>query len=260
MNLLIVDDEIETINGIMTGIHWDNLPVYNVYKASCVEEARASLAAHKVNVILCDIEMPDGTGLDLIAWIGKNYPDIICLVLTCHAEFSYAQRAVSLACRDYLLKPIEYGELEGKLRDICEELGEKFENEKYLKYGRDWVKTIKAKDGAASYTSKKEMIEQTQSYIRMHLQEELKLEALAARAAISSDYLSRLFKKETGVGINDFILEERMHLAAELLKTDELAISRVAYECGYDNYSYFTKVFKKKYGETPREYRSRYIR
>lgn len=45
-----------------------------------------------------------------------------------------------------------------------------------------------------------------------------------------------------------------MFLAKELLKEGKLSIARVAYECGYDNYSYFTKIFKKKYGITPREF------
>ena len=43
-------------------------------------------------------------------------------------------------------------------------------------------------------------------------------------------------------------------LAKELIQAGQMSISRVSYECGYDNYSYFTKLFKKKYGVTPREY------
>ena len=42
--------------------------------------------------------------------------------------------------------------------------------------------------------------------------------------------------------------------AKELIQAGQMSISRVSYECGYDNYSYFTKLFKKKYGVTPREY------
>lgn len=80
------------------------------------------------------------------------------------------------------------------------------------------------------------------------------METIAKKFYLSSDYLTKIFKKETGVSISDFILEERMFLARELIQAGQMSISRVSYECGYDNYSYFTKLFKKKYGVTPREY------
>lgn len=258
MNLLIIDDEIETINGIMTGVDWEKLPFHNVYKATCVDEAKNMFETHRIDAALCDIEMPDGSGLDLLEWVNHNYTSVLSLVLTCHAEFSYAKRAVSLACRDYLLKPVDYGELTEKLREICTQLDEKWQNDKYQKYGKDWIQTLSSSDNAMTYTTKKEMIDQVKVYIRTHLQDELKLDTLAGLVSITQDYLSRLFKKEEGISINEYIVEERMLLAQELLKSPALSISRVAYECGYDNYSYFTKVFKKKFGETPREYRSRY--
>ena len=80
------------------------------------------------------------------------------------------------------------------------------------------------------------------------------MEQMARQFCISADYLSKLFKREEGIGIGDYIVDERMFLAAQLLKAGRANVSRIAYECGYDNYSYFTKVFKKKYGMTPREY------
>ena len=48
--------------------------------------------------------------------------------------------------------------------------------------------------------------------------------------------------------------EQLLRLAGELMKAGGASVSRIAYECGYDNYSYFTKVFKKRYGMTPREF------
>ncbi len=92
------------------------------------------------------------------------------------------------------------------------------------------------------------------SYITAHLKEDLRMEQMAKRFCISADYLSKLFKREEGIGIGDYIVEERMFLAGELMKAGGASVSRIAYECGYDNYSYFTKVFKKRYGMTPREF------
>lgn len=101
---------------------------------------------------------------------------------------------------------------------------------------------------------RKDLAEQVKAYIIENLKEELRVETIAKKFYLSSDYLTKIFKKETGVSISDFILEERMFLAKELIQAGQMSISRVSYECGYDNYSYFTKLFKKKYGVTPREY------
>ena len=225
MNLLIIDDEIEIINGIMAGVRWENLCFQTVYQATSIEESKKLFYQDTIDIVLCDIEMPDGSGLDLLEWIRMQYPKTVRIIMTCHEEFDYARRAIALDCKDYIVKPMVYEELEEKLLHIAKEIN------------RNW-----------------EIVKQVKSYITANLQEELRIEFLAKKFFLSADYLSRLFKKEEGIGIGDFILEERMFLARELLKEGRLSIARVAYECGYDNYSYFTKIFKKKYGMTPREY------
>lgn len=255
MNLLIIDDEIEIINGIIAGVRWENLCFRNVYKATSIEESKRLFGQDSIDIVLCDIEMPDGSGLDLLDWIRVQYPKTVRIIMTCHEEFDYARRAIALDCKDYMVKPIVYEELEDKLLNMAKEINRNEENDKYQAFGREWMKQIvregEVQEGRAS---KEEIIEQVKSYITANLQEELKIESLAKKFYLSADYLSRLFKKEEGIGIGDFILEERMFLARELLKEGRLSIARVAYECGYDNYSYFTKIFKKRYGLTPREY------
>ena len=148
-----------------------------------------------------------------------------------------------------------YEELEEKLLHLVREINRNWENDKYQAFGREWMKQI-AREGQEQEgtVSRDEIVKQVKSYITANLQEELRIEQLAKVFYLSADYLSRLFKKEEGISIGDFIQEERMFLAKELLKEGKLSIARVAYECGYDNYSYFTKIFKKKYGITPREF------
>lgn len=258
MNLLIIDDEIETINGIMTGVCWDNHHFKNIAQATCVEEGMQVFNTQRIDIVLCDIEMPDGSGLDLLEWVRENYKDTICIILTCHEEFSYAKRAIALECKDYILKPVLYMGLETKLLETENQIIKRKENSKYQEYGRDWMEKINnSENEQGTYLSKTEVTEQVKTYIRTHLKEELQLDIVAGEIHISQDYLSRIFKKMEGITVSDFIVNERMFLAGELLKRGSLSISRVAYECGYDNFSYFTKIFKKKYGVTPREYRQK---
>ena len=255
MNLLIVEDEKEIINGIMAGVDWEEAGIDTVCQATSLEVAVRQLDAVRIDIVLCDIELPDGSGLDFLEWLKEKYPGTVSLIMTCHEEFDYAKRAVSLGCRDFIVKPIIYGELEEKLRGVKREIAARQENDRYQAFGREWMKQIsKEHESPLSTVNKKELICQVKAYITLHLKEDLRVEQMAKRFCISADYLSKLFKREEGTGIGDYIVEERMFLAAELMKAGHASVSRIAYECGYDNYSYFTKVFKKRYGMTPREF------
>ena len=72
---------------------------------------------------------------------------------------------------------------------------------------------------------------------------------------LSADHLARVFKKETGETLVKYITDKRIHAAKELLSDTKTPISQVASEVGYDNYSYFTKIFKEKTGVSPGDYR-----
>ena len=71
---------------------------------------------------------------------------------------------------------------------------------------------------------------------------------------VNPEYLSRLFKKKHHKTLNEYITSERMQLAAEMLRGSNLTVSTISARVGYPNYSYFTRIFKKYYGVTPREY------
>lgn len=253
MKLLIVEDEIETIHGILAGVLWERLPFDSVYWANLLEVAVEKYTEQPADVVLCDIEMPDGSGLDFLEWVVKQRPKTFCMIMTCHEEFSYAHRALSLKCSTYIVKPIIYGELEEKLRGAAEEIAAARENDQYQIFGRQWVKQVR-EECREEAIPREELTNRVKDYIIAHLKEEIRVETIAKNFYLSADYLSKIFKKETGMSIGNFILEERMFLAKELILDGKMSISRVSYECGYDNYSYFTKVFKKKYGVTPREY------
>lgn len=94
--------------------------------------------------------------------------------------------------------------------------------------------------------------------INADLSENLTLSSLAKPQNLSTGYLSSLFKKETGKTITEYILDERMKLAMNLLSTTSLQIQAVALHCGIMDVQYFSKLFKKHTGKTPKEYRKSY--
>lgn len=117
----------------------------------------------------------------------------------------------------YIVKPLVYEELEQKLSEAAAEIITIQENDKYQAFGRQWVKKI-GQECQKENIPRKDLAEQVKAYIIENLKEELRVETIAKKFYLSSDYLTKIFKKETGVSISDFILEERMFLAKELTR------------------------------------------
>lgn len=115
MNILLVDDDLDVIEGIMDGMDWEELGFQQVYLARSAKKAKAILQEQDVSVLLTDIEMPGSSGLDLLGWVRDNQMDVVTLFYTSFASFNYAQKAVELHSFAYFLKPIAYPELRGHL-------------------------------------------------------------------------------------------------------------------------------------------------
>ncbi|MCL2051594.1 MAG: response regulator [Lachnospiraceae bacterium] len=101
------------------------------------------------------------------------------------------------------------------------------------------------------------VVNQLKQHINANLGGDLSLTSLSRELHYNASYLSRLFKAEAGQNLFDYITECRLIKAAEELKKSPESIYLVAKSFGFDNPSYFTKVFKQTYGLTPQEYRER---
>jgi len=98
-------------------------------------------------------------------------------------------------------------------------------------------------------------IQQVQKYIESHVFETIMLDDLAKRFYVSKEYISKIFKSEYGISITDYILQLRMEQAHSLLLLGELPIKEIAEKVGYDDISYFYRVFRKHFGFAPGEVR-----
>lgn len=99
------------------------------------------------------------------------------------------------------------------------------------------------------------IIEDSIAYINDHLTQELSLEDLAAQAALSPFYFSRLFKKETGFSPHQYILTTRISNAKFLLQSTGDSVKSICFTVGFSSESSFCTAFKKETGLTPSDYR-----
>ncbi len=94
-------------------------------------------------------------------------------------------------------------------------------------------------------------------YIAAHYQEEISLESLSEIAFIHPDYLSRIFKKETGMNLSKYIKTFRMNKARRLLLTTQQKVSAISNMVGYQNCAYFIRTFTETFGTSPEKYRQK---
>lgn len=172
LNLLIVDDEIYAVEGLRLGVPWASLGFGQVFEAYNIEDAADMLRHNAIDVVICDIEMPGGDGFELLEWIRAEQPGLVTLFLTCHAEFHYAQRAIQLGCHDYLLKPVDFGELTGKAGKIAASIAA----------DREWKA---AQDKAKAFWDRKKPL----------LVERFWQDMLAARISASGELLARALRE-----------------------------------------------------------------
>lgn len=249
MNLLIVDDEIFSIQGILDSVDWTKVKFDKVLTANNFSQAMNLFLQEKIDILLCDIEMPFGNGIQLVEWVKEHYPNVECIFLTCHGEFTFATSAIKLQCFDYILKPVPTDVLENTLLRAQKKFEQEKLNQNYLEYGKMYVNQMKEDITDQS----RDVVFTVKAYIKEHISETLNVEMLARLVSLSPDYLTRVFKKESQMTLNDYIIQQRMFLAKELLMTSNMSVNRVSDKIGYTNYSYFSKAFKKYYGISPRE-------
>lgn len=135
INLLIVDDDMATVDVIKNSMQWNKIDIDSVYTALNVSSAREILLEQKIDIIISDIEMPQETGLDLLKWVRKENIDCEFLLFTCHESFSYAANAISFNAAAYLTKPFDVDIMELNLQKVITKVKQKRSLRKTSDYG-----------------------------------------------------------------------------------------------------------------------------
>lgn len=97
-------------------------------------------------------------------------------------------------------------------------------------------------------------ISAVKAYVREHLSGDLTLDHVAEQVYISPKYLSKIFKEETGMAYSEYVTNQRMERARELIAKQEFTIEQVASTVGYRTSAYFIKKFKEIHGCTPKTF------
>jgi len=106
-------------------------------------------------------------------------------------------------------------------------------------------------------TAEPPVIVRAKQFIAEHQAEELSLDQVAKSVHTSKFYFCKIFKKATGINFTDYLSRLRTERAKSLLLNQNLRISEIAYEVGFQSLTHFNRVFKRILGQSPTDYRSR---
>lgn len=147
-----------------------------------------------------------------------------------------------------------------KILELDYEYLRKWENKEDIEQFCEWVKNDVLEGylmnlSGCLVSKNRKIVHIVQDYIEQYYGSRLTLEDLARKVYLSPYYLTRIFKKETGCRIFDYLTNVRLKWAKEFLANTDLKVTEVALRVGFEDVSYFGKVFRREIGVTPSEYR-----
>lgn len=227
----------------------------------------------KYDIVLLDIKMPGLNGLELIEkvrYILVN-TDIIFIILSGYAEFSFASEAMKYGVKYYLLKPTDENEMVSTLEKVIAEMKVKSTSHdkitvlfntisNYVHESNLQAANVEM-ENIFSILNKKysKCIRLALDYIYENISEdELTLADISTHLYMNPDYIGKLFKKEMKENFNDYLSSTRIKMAQELIaKYSNYKVSEIAERVGFGcNSQYFSQIFKKHTGYTPKEYKN----
>ena len=113
-------------------------------------------------------------------------------------------------------------------------------------------------DSISNLDNKSRIVLEVEQYITQNYDKELSIREIAQRVFVTPNYLCYLYKKNTKRTLNQFILDTKMKKARKLVCETNMKFGEIADALGYANQNYFTRLFTKYFGESPRAYRNKY--
>lgn len=240
IKLLVADDEEMIRQGVAKYVRLHTDRFSKIYEAENGQEAIDLTMKYQPDILLLDVQMPLKNGIDVMKEIYKAGMHPIIVVLSGHDEFKYAQQALHYGAREYLLKPVRAADILTCLDDLAD---------KYIV--AEETAEIKGDTEKVNH-----LVKMAQEYISEHYTENISLSKVAEVIGISSGYLSTMFTQNMECGFVDYLNWVRIERACCYLEQNYLKTYEIAYKVGFRDEKYFSKVFKKLKGMSPKEYRS----
>ena len=245
--ILLIEDNLELCLYLK-----DNLEShYTVLEAHNGKEGwQKTLAGHPA-LVISDVGMPEMNGIDLCRKIKNDgrTSHIPVILLTAMTEESYQLSGLKSGANDYITKPFNYQILQSKINNLL--LQQEGFKKTHLQQANVNISEIQVESEGSKFA--KRIVSIIEDNIN---NPNFSVEELGNLVAMSRVSLYKKVFTETGQTPVELIRSIRLKKAAQLLLKSKLNVSTIAYEVGFNNLSYFARVFKEEFGILPSEYQS----
>lgn len=289
MRILIADDEMISRATIQRMIRNYCPWAGQVKEASDGREAVEKAMELDADVVLMDIEMPELDGMEAARRLRQWKEGCVIIFLTAFATFQYAKQAISLGATEFLVKPVDPCELKKVLERVRERvdgtaggMGRTAEDRNPAYGNRECAECagVRAEcagahvSGAGVHISDSgshtldeaiksfgaravKISQEGKQYMDLHYMDDIGVDTMARMFQVSANYFNKMFKQAYSISSKEYLINIRVGHAMEYLKNPALTIREAGIMVGYEDSNYFTRIFKKKTGMTPIEYRNK---
>ncbi|GAB4026181.1 two-component regulator propeller domain-containing protein [Spirosoma gilvum] len=227
-------------------------PIYTIIEAVDGQDGLIRAVETLPDLVICDLMMPrlDGFGFCRQLKTLEATSHIPVVMLTAKADMDSRIEGLTIGADDYLTKPFDRQELLLRVRNLLLQRERLFE----------WFTHNQTQQGPMrvappALTAEQKFLDRLSEKVLKHIDDpDFSVEALAEAVNLSRVQLHRKLKALTNTTATSFIRDIRLAQAATLLATQTDSVTQVAYAVGFDNLSYFAKVFQEKYGVLPSQY------
>ena len=239
VKLLVADDEEVIRRGVAKYIRLHTDRFDKIYEAENGQEAIDLLLKYQPDILLLDVQMPLKNGLDVMKEAQRAGLHPIVVILSGYDEFKYAQQALRFGAKEYLLNPARAADILKCLNRLVDD-GTGLEEP-----------CVQEEENGTN-----QLVKRAKEYIAEHYMENITLSGTAEILGITGGYLSTLFQKSLQCGFIDYLNRVRIERACCYLEQNYFKTYEIAYKVGFRDEKYFSKVFKKVMGMSPKEYRT----
>jgi AraC-like DNA-binding protein len=219
-----------------------------VIYTSSHEELANLLASQLIEVVCFDFDYPERMGLRLLRETKVSYPSLPILMLTVQHSEALALWAFRAKVADYLVKPVARCEAERCIGALSSARSLAMSQTPRMP-----VLHANKIPEEISYTPKADVASLAPAvmYVEKHFRSKVRGDEVAARCGLTLFRFSRAFKEAYGITFRDYLVDYRLKEACRLLENPNATVTDVAFAVGFNDASYFARMFKQRIGTTP---------